>query len=250
MDHPPVVSPTTRHPHAASGRAPHRTPGYTRTGPLVYRSGQQIAHLARRGEHRDVSPAGARFFLGDAWRDAMAKKVLNARELHRYNFDKEYFGYEHLGIEPHPDSYEDPTAEDFAQYPQEIVEPLRFREDLTRRAFHQAAQDRQHFLQEKAAGRVRFPLTSSALRAAVWEKSAGRCWYCGLLTNPWRTFCIDHLVPWLTGGNALDNLVPCCKRCNARKKSRTAEDFRRELVARGELPEGFWYEHQEQGEDA
>src|SRR4051812_3122701 len=48
------------------------------------------------------------------------------------------------------------------------------------------------------------------IRAAVWDKTGGRCWYCGLLTNPWRTFCIDHVIARARGGSDdLTNLVPC-----------------------------------------
>jgi HNH endonuclease len=86
----------------------------------------------------------------------------------------------------------------------------------------------------------------SDLRSAVWEKTAGHCWYCGVITNPWRNFCVDHLVPVQEGGNGIDNLVPCCNQCNGRKGQRSLEVFRFQLKTRGELPTGlFWFEQQD-----
>jgi 5-methylcytosine-specific restriction endonuclease McrA len=58
----------------------------------------------------------------------------------------------------------------------------------------------------------------------VWEKTHGRCWYCG-----WHfdEMCIDHVVPRsLGGGNEIDNLVPCCRPCNSSKRDRSVEYLR------------------------
>lgn len=60
-----------------------------------------------------------------------------------------------------------------------------------------------------------------ATRAAVWAKTDGRCVYCGIQTNPFSTFSIDHVVPVSKGGtDDLANLVPCCRSCNSRKGAR------------------------------
>ena len=70
------------------------------------------------------------------------------------------------------------------------------------------------------------------LRLEVWRKSKGRCWYCGRGTR-WsgpvvlEQFCVGHLVPRSAGGtDALDNLVPACRACNARKGRKSLEEFR------------------------
>lgn len=58
-------------------------------------------------------------------------------------------------------------------------------------------------------------------RATVWDTTGGKCWYCGIQTNPFRDFTIDHVVPVSKGGSDdLANLVPCCRSCNSRKGNR------------------------------
>ena len=67
-------------------------------------------------------------------------------------------------------------------------------------------------------------LSRSALRAVIWAKTNGRCWYCGKDTNPFRDFSIDHLEP---GENDdFDNLVPCCRYCNCAKSNKNLREFR------------------------
>ena len=60
------------------------------------------------------------------------------------------------------------------------------------------------------------------LRKTRWwqRKTAdGRCHYCGQVF-PHRELTMDHLVPLARGGRSTrDNLVPCCKECNTRKKT-------------------------------
>jgi 5-methylcytosine-specific restriction endonuclease McrA len=52
-----------------------------------------------------------------------------------------------------------------------------------------------------------------------------RCFYCHIeLTKKTRTF--DHKLPLSRGGtNEIENLVPCCRRCNYRKGTKTVEEF-------------------------
>ena len=64
--------------------------------------------------------------------------------------------------------------------------------------------------------------------AAEWHalvKAYGsRCYYCG--TSPRRPLGKDHKVPISRGGSdGIDNLVPCCKRCNSEKLNATLDDF-------------------------
>lgn len=87
-----------------------------------------------------------------------------------------------------------------------------------------------------------------ALRAAIWDKTAGKCWYCGKQTNPWRDYCIDHVVNWRVGGSmTIDNLVPCCRLCNKHKGPKTLEAFRTWMAIRAnepDTPHRFWFETQ------
>lgn len=58
---------------------------------------------------------------------------------------------------------------------------------------------------------VRRRTQERSVRAAVWDKTAGRCWYC----------------PRVSGGNdGVDNLVPACSACNGRKGAMAAERWR------------------------
>mgnify|MGYP000939929274 CR=1 FL=1 len=70
-------------------------------------------------------------------------------------------------------------------------------------------------------------LSKSKTRELVWDKTDGKCFYCGQQTNPWREFCIDHFVAVSKGGTTgLSNLVPACSKCNAQKGDKTIEEFR------------------------
>lgn len=59
------------------------------------------------------------------------------------------------------------------------------------------------------------------LRETQWwkrKRSSGVCHYCGEAVPP-RELTMDHVVPLIRGGKtAKNNVVPCCKRCNAAKK--------------------------------
>ncbi len=60
------------------------------------------------------------------------------------------------------------------------------------------------------------------LRKSRWWKqklAAGLCYYCGE-KKPAAELTMDHIVPLARGGRSTkDNLVPCCKECNNRKKT-------------------------------
>lgn len=73
------------------------------------------------------------------------------------------------------------------------------------------------------------------VRLAVWNKTNGRCYYCGAQTTVRSgegvstplEFCIDHVIPQSLGGNHdLDNLVPSCRACNSSKGGRTLGELR------------------------
>lgn len=66
----------------------------------------------------------------------------------------------------------------------------------------------------------------SNLRAAVWDKTDGICWYCGRHTNPFRDFDTDHVTPITRGGeDDISNIVPACLPCKFSKQDRTVEEF-------------------------
>jgi len=74
-------------------------------------------------------------------------------------------------------------------------------------------------------------IARSMVRAVVWDKTSGRCWYCGEQTNPFRGFVIDHLIARSLGGDeSYGNLVPCCQRCNGVKLCAPVSEFRRRLA--------------------
>jgi hypothetical protein len=85
--------------------------------------------------------------------------------------------------------------------------------------------------------RNRIPIPSN-IRADVWDKSYGFCWYCGIKMHPFRNFHVDHVVPVSNGGtNDMENLVPSCQACNSRKKDKSMESLR-VFMADGV----FWFE--------
>ena len=83
-------------------------------------------------------------------------------------------------------------------------------------------------------------------RQAIWDKSGGKCWYCGCdLNDKWHA---DHFKPivremkYVTGvgvrttgecyypdRDTEENKVPSCPSCNIEKHSYTLEQFRRNI---------------------
>jgi len=58
-------------------------------------------------------------------------------------------------------------------------------------------------------------------RSRWWQQktSTGTCWYCGQKVE-FKNLTMDHVIPLARGGRSTkDNLVPCCKECNIKKKS-------------------------------
>jgi hypothetical protein len=61
-------------------------------------------------------------------------------------------------------------------------------------------------------------------KQAIWNKTGGRCWFCGQELTQMQ---IDHAVPRVKGGtHDLDNLLPACRPCNTTKKDKTIEEYR------------------------
>ena len=76
-------------------------------------------------------------------------------------------------------------------------------------------------------------------RTRWWQQktASGICWYCGLQVG-FNHLTMDHVIPLARGGRSTkDNLVPCCKDCNTRKKSSLPvewEDYMNDLARRSE----------------
>lgn len=64
------------------------------------------------------------------------------------------------------------------------------------------------------------------IKAVVWAKTNGRCWYCGIQTNPFVNFSVDHFLVTKPSNDDISNLVPCCKTHNSKKGRKTIENFR------------------------
>jgi 5-methylcytosine-specific restriction endonuclease McrA len=61
-----------------------------------------------------------------------------------------------------------------------------------------------------------------------------RCQYCGGAAND---LTLDHVVPRSRGGpTSWENVVACCRRCNARKRDRTPEEARMALTRQAGAP--------------
>lgn len=60
------------------------------------------------------------------------------------------------------------------------------------------------------------------LRKTRWwqqKTAAGTCYYCGRKVG-FKNLTMDHIIPLARGGRSTkNNLVPCCKECNTKKKS-------------------------------
>ncbi|MFI2635067.1 HNH endonuclease [Streptomyces collinus] len=65
----------------------------------------------------------------------------------------------------------------------------------------------------------------------------GWCTYCGSMGV--RAEVVDHIVPLEQGGaDDITNLVPACRSCNASKRDRTPEQWRKSLEHRYYGPPG------------
>lgn len=87
----------------------------------------------------------------------------------------------------------------------------------------------------------------TATRQFIWDKTDGRCFYCGhplcsdevefiVRAGPgsyqsWME--IDHLHPRSKGGlDAVDNMIPSCQACNCSKSNKTLEEYRHAIALR------------------
>ena len=69
-------------------------------------------------------------------------------------------------------------------------------------------------------------MAAGVSRKRVFEKTDGKCSYCGKELDPFE-FHREHAIPASRGGpNRVKNIVPSCKTCNSRKRQRTLAEFR------------------------
>ena len=71
-------------------------------------------------------------------------------------------------------------------------------------------------------------------RRNVFRRDDQRCQYCGGRAHD---LTLDHVVPRSRGGpTSWENVVACCRGCNARKRDRTPEEARMQLLRRPMAP--------------
>lgn len=65
--------------------------------------------------------------------------------------------------------------------------------------------------------------------AEIWDKTNGRCCYCGVVLNPFKRngYTYEHVNPQSNGGgHETSNLLPCCKSCNSSKGKKSLAEYR------------------------
>lgn len=76
------------------------------------------------------------------------------------------------------------------------------------------------------------------LRKTRWwqqKTSSGTCYYCHRRVG-FANLTMDHVIPLARGGRSTrDNLVPCCKECNTRKKGALPVEWEEYLRSLDEL---------------
>lgn len=73
-----------------------------------------------------------------------------------------------------------------------------------------------------------------SLRKTRWwqqKTASGTCYYCGQKVG-YANLTMDHIIPLARGGRSTkDNLVPCCKECNNKKKGSLPVEWEEYLEA-------------------
>lgn len=68
----------------------------------------------------------------------------------------------------------------------------------------------------------------------ILKRDSYRCQYCGVHEGD---LTVDHVIPKDRGGrDTWENLVACCKTCNAKKSNRTPEEVRMHLLKKPRRP--------------
>jgi 5-methylcytosine-specific restriction endonuclease McrA len=67
----------------------------------------------------------------------------------------------------------------------------------------------------------------------VYKRDGFKCVYCGSGAN----LTLDHVIPRSRGGdNSWENLVTCCRRCNAKKDDQTPEEAKMKMSTKPYAP--------------
>jgi 5-methylcytosine-specific restriction endonuclease McrA len=71
----------------------------------------------------------------------------------------------------------------------------------------------------------------------VIERDGSMCVWCS--HTPWRQdLTVEHVLPRSRGGRTTqENLLPACKQCNHRRRSKAATAYARELIRAGKTPD-------------
>ena len=70
---------------------------------------------------------------------------------------------------------------------------------------------------------------SKAEREKIYNKTNGKCAYCGC-TLPYEKMQIDHVIPLNLGGcDTEENMLAACRSCNHRKGTLTVDKFRHSI---------------------
>jgi len=87
-------------------------------------------------------------------------------------------------------------------------------------------------------------------RRDIWNKTGGRCYYCGVALNPFTPggLTYDHMIPQSRDGEHLiENLVLACKSCNSSKNDKTVEEYREYIRTKTGTARIFYGELLERG---
>ena len=72
---------------------------------------------------------------------------------------------------------------------------------------------------------------SPTIKSKIFFKTNGYCAYCGGGLDPFIHWEVEHVVPRSRGGtDEISNLVPSCRWCNRRKRSKSLDEFREYLT--------------------
>lgn len=73
----------------------------------------------------------------------------------------------------------------------------------------------------------------------IVKKHGTKCFYCkgdAHDSSDYKGFQIDHVYPRSLGGsNDINNLVPCCRRCNVAKGTKTIDEWEKLLKIKSKL---------------
>ena len=93
-------------------------------------------------------------------------------------------------------------------------------------SFTQGALWAEHELPEPVPGAAATPKAVPRRRRQVFDKSEGKCFYCGTALRLDGKWHVEHQMPRaLMGPDELPNLVAACVPCNLAKSDRTALEF-------------------------